>query len=205
MGARSQGIRHVIAVVDEAMVVRGSTGYLLAAVVITDDRRAVVRSAAQRITPRRRRFHFHDEEDRERRAMLQLIAAEALEAHAVVAAPCPLREREAIRQRLLVELAVAVATRPAVELSVESRDARNDRRDRITLVQARRDGLIPEDLAYVHRRPTDEPLLWLADGLAGAARAGLLLRDSTWLHILPTGLLRVRRLSPAGSRDQEAG
>jgi len=195
----------VIAVVDEAMVVRGAAGYVLVAVLIADDRRAVVRSAAQRVVPRRRRFHFHDEEDREKRAMLQLVADEALEAHAVIASPCPPREREAIRQRLLTELAVAVASRPAVELTIESRDIHNDRLDRMTLIQARRGGLIPEDMAYVHRRPTDEPLLWLADGLAGAARAGLLLRDTTWLQQLPTGLLSVRRFSPAGLLTKEAG
>lgn len=195
----------MIAVVDEAMVVRGPSGYVLVAVLLPDDRRAAVRSAAQRIVPRRRRFHFHDEEVREKRAMMQLIADEALEAYAVVASPCPTRQRETIRQRLLTELAVMVASRPAVELTIESRDSRNDRFDRSTLIQARRDGRVADDLAYVHRRPTEEPLLWLADGLAGAARAGLLLRNATWLQALPVGLLHVRRLTLNDPRTEEAG
>jgi hypothetical protein len=184
----------VIALVDEAMVNRGQTAYVLAAVLLSDDRRAAVRSGAQRIIPRRRRFHFHQEEDREKRAMMQLIASEALEAHARIVSPCLAREREALRQRLLVELATAMPKQPAVELTIESRSAHNDRLDRITLIQARRNGLIPEEMAYDHRQPVQEPLLWLADGLAGAVRAGALLRDMRWLDLLPEGMLTIRYL-----------
>jgi hypothetical protein len=190
----------MIAVIDEAMVTRGKPAYILAAVLLADDRRAIVRAAAQRVVPKRRRFHFHQEEPREKRAMMDLIADEAAAALALVAVPCPGRERENIRQRLLVELATLLGERPAVELTIESRGPDNDRRDRMTLVQARRDGSIPGDMAHVHRQPTQEPLLWLADGLAGAARCGLLLRDQTWLGLLPAGLLQVRRVSPPDLR-----
>lgn len=193
----------MIAVADEAMVHQGQPGYVLAAVLLADDRRAAVRSAAQRIVPRRRRFHWHQEEPRERRAMMQLIAGEALAAHALVVSPCTTRRREPSRQRLLVELAVALAQRPAVELAIESRGQHNDRLDRRTLVQARRDGLIPQDMAYVHRQPVQEPLLWLADALAGATRAGALLHDRSWLSLLPQGLLTLRRV-PADLRLADA-
>jgi hypothetical protein len=184
----------VIAVVDEAMVNRGQTAYVLVAVLLADDRRAAVRSTAQRIIPRRRRFHFHQEEDREKRAMMELIATQALEAHARIVSPCPAREREANRQRLLAELATALPKRPALELTIESRGAHNDRLDRITLLQARRDGIIPEEMAYDHRQPVQEPLLWLADGFAGAVRAGSLLRDMRWLDLLPEGMVTIRQL-----------
>jgi hypothetical protein len=74
----------------------------------------------------------------------------------------------------------------------------------MTLVRARRDGLIPEDVAYVHRQPIQEPLLWLADGLAGAVRAGSLLRDTTWLRLLPDGLVTIRRLQAPDLRKEGA-
>ena len=90
---------------------------------------------------------------------------------------------------------MTLACRPAVELTIESRGQHNDRLDRRTLVQARRDCLIPEDMAYVHRQPGQEPLLWLADALAGAARSGVLLHDRTWLNLLPSGLLTIRRVT----------
>lgn len=69
-------------------------------------------------------------------------------------------------------------------------------------VRARRAGVIPEDMAYVHRKPLQEPLLWLADGLAGAVRSGTLLRDMTWLRLLPDGLVTIRRFATTDLRGE---
>jgi hypothetical protein len=158
----------VIAVVDEAMVNRGQTAYILATVVLADERRTAVRAAAQRLVPRRRRFHFHQEEDREKRAMMELIAAQAADAHALVMSPCPLRERESVRQALLTELATVVSRQPAVELTIESRDSHNDRLDRASLIRARHAGAITDDTS---------------------------LHDLTYLRRLPEGLLKLRQVS----------
>jgi len=184
----------VIALIDEAMVTRGQTAYVLVAVLLPDARRTAARSSAQRIVPRRRRFHFHQEEDREKRAMMALVALEAQSAHAVFVAPASARERESTRQRLLLDLASGLPRQATIELTIESREPHNDRLDRITLLQARRNGVIPADMTYEHRQPVQEPLLWLADAFAGAVRSGTLLRDTTWLERLPERMTTIRRL-----------
>ena len=124
---------------------------------------------------------------------MQLIAAKAIAAHVIIAAPCLARRSEETRQHLLRDLVKRVPRRTAVELAIESRGPHNDRLDRMTLIEARRRSAVAPDVSYVHRHPDEEPLLWLADGLAGAARADLVLRRGRWLQLLPAGLLEVRR------------
>lgn len=130
----------------------------------------------------------------EKKAMMELIAAQAADAHALVMSPCPLRERESVRQALLTELATVVSRHPAVEVTIESRDSHNDRLDRASLIRARQAGAMNDDTSYVHRQPVQEPLLWLADALAGAVRAGTL-HDATYLRLLPEDLLTLRQVS----------
>jgi hypothetical protein len=184
----------VIAVVDEAMIVRGTGSYILAAVIVPDARRASTRSRAISLLPRRRRrFHFRSEAEPERVAMLRLIAAEASAAVALVATPQPSAATEQARQQLLRELAVSLAARHRpLELALESREPHNDHRDRHTLATARQRGEIPGDLAYSHSLPSGEPLLWLADGLAGAVRASLL-GDRHYVELLTPGQLRLEQ------------
>jgi hypothetical protein len=184
----------VIAVVDEAMIIRGAGSYILVAVLIADDRRAEARSQAVRLLPRRRRrFHFRSEAETERVAMLRLIADQAAAATALIASPHRLSTAERTRQQLLRDLAItSLGGHRTVELVLESRELQNDRLDRQTLIDARHAGDVPADLSYVHLVPSQEPLLWLADALAGAVRASLL-GTPRYLELLPARLLTLTR------------
>ena len=59
---------------------------------------------------------------------------------------------------------------------IESRQERNDRKDRQVLAAlAAMD--FDADFRYTHELPQNEPLLWVADALAGAVSADLAGRD----------------------------
>jgi hypothetical protein len=77
-----------------------------------------------------------------------------------------------VRSRLLGQLLEGLP--PAVvDVLIESRQAHNDRVDRQVIAAAQRAGRASPDLNYRHARPLEEPLLWLADALAGAVMAGV--------------------------------
>ncbi|MHB8660238.1 MAG: hypothetical protein ACYC91_20335 [Solirubrobacteraceae bacterium] len=179
----------MIAVVDEAIYQPGDGVYVLAAVLVDESAKAEARRAARRVPViRGRRFHWHKEDDREQFAMLRAIEQHSLGAIAYVASPARGREQEAIRQALMVLLAKDAAHRKATELTIESRQHRNDGRDGSTLIKVRREMSI--ELAYAHAKPTDEPLLWMGDAIAGAVLAQAR-KDGRYVEALPSGLLSI--------------
>jgi hypothetical protein len=81
------------------------------------------------------------------------------------------------------------------EVVFESRDHRNDRKDAKTIGHALRAGRAPADLRYRFLRPTGEPLLWIADAIAGAAAADLV-DERRYLRSLPETMVRLTEFSP---------
>ena len=71
--------------------------------------------------------------------------------------------------RLLAEFGALRVER----LVIESRQEWNDRHDRREIEQARRSGVCTHAMTYCHRRPPEDPMLWVADAVAGAASAHL--------------------------------
>ena len=78
----------------------------------------------------------------------------------------------------------------ALDLTIESRQHRNDQRDSSTLIRARQQHSI--ELAYAHATPTEESLLWMADAIAGAVLADER-KDGRYVAALPPKLLTIRR------------
>lgn len=178
--------------VDEAIHLVAGGAYVVVGVTIGDAGKAAARRAARRVPPvRGRRFHWHKEDERERLAMLQVIAAHAAGCIAYIATPASSRAREAIRQRCLGDVARTLAeSTTTLDLVIESRQHRNDQHDASTLVTLRQSLPAATELAYAHQLPSGEPLLWLADALAGAVLA-LARRDSHYVTALPAGLLEL--------------
>ena len=142
---------------------------MLGAVILPAANKTKVRRALRRIPPRgRRRLHWHHEDDRERIATLQLIMDQGTGLLAYRWSPAPTRTHETIRGHLLTELAADLAARDVIDLVIESRQEHNDARDRNVLAQAQSKNRAPSNMNYDHQNPSDEPLLWLPDALAGA-------------------------------------
>ena len=135
--------------VDEAIYQPGDGIYVLAAVLVPDSSKAAARRAARRIPViRGRRFHWHKEADREQFAMLKAVEQYSRGALAYVATPARTRKQETIRQELLFQLAGNIARADSADLTIESRQHRNDQRDSSTLIKARKELTI--DVAHVH-------------------------------------------------------
>lgn len=144
--------------------------YLLVCVVVDDsDIAATRRWMRQLLLPGQRRLHFVNESDRQRRRLLAEFTRLPIRAAAARVQMGSGGEAEA-RRRALGYL--ASGQRPRLRrLVIESRAGR-DQEDRRTLHGALRDQQLDSLVTYEHRRPSEEPLLWLPDGIAWAIGAG---------------------------------
>jgi hypothetical protein len=128
---------------------------------------APLRAALRRLAkPGQRRVHFNDEGDRRRREILARITQLGLRAHVW-------RHRHAddvvARQTCLTELVPVVLALDVRRLVLESCQ-HQDARDRRTLAAAVREH--GGGLEYEHRRPSEDPLLWVSDAVAWCYGAG---------------------------------
>jgi hypothetical protein len=184
----------VIALVDESILLSGSGAYLVACVVLPDGRRAAVRRDLRRLLPAGRvQMHWRNEEARERTALTALLAKESTGLFVYGKRPAVRRDHEPARARLLQTMFEDLAPADVLELLIESRQSPNDQKDRHTISALQAAGLASYDLEYIHRLGREEPLLWLADALAGAMLASLK-GEGRFLASLPADRLRVRWL-----------
>ena len=102
--------------------------------------------------------------------MLDLIGDLHPPAFAVIC-PTPTRRQARARALCIRNLLWDAPDEGIEELVVESRQERNDRKDRQTIIQAQKAGWASESLRYRFTRPKEEPLLWLPDSIAGALSA----------------------------------
>jgi len=179
------------AFVDESYVAQ-TQHYLLAAVVVREDVLDDVRASVRAVRRRRRdAFHWHGEFDRSRTAMLELIAATSDLQIVVVSRPVHPRRQERARARctesLLAQLQVLQPTGARRRLREPNRRARPTRRG-----PHRRPPSIDADRtrAPVLFATKAEPLLWIADAVAGAesARIG---GDERYAQALDDRLIRI--------------
>ncbi len=157
----------MLALVDESILLSGAGCYLLACVVIPDDRRARTRRAVRRAAVGSR-FHRKDERDDARLRMLGVVADGATSLYGYICRPTVRRDHERNRGELLASPLVDLASTVTLDLLIESRQRPNDLKDRKVIAAAVTAGDVPVDLNYGHTGPDQEPLLWLADALAGA-------------------------------------
>ena len=131
-----------------------------------------------------------------RRAVLEVIGALGIHAYAVVAAQA--RDQEHARERCLRELIRATSTNELTSIMTESRERSTtitgqNRRDYGTLIEARHAGELRRT-AHYQWVSKNEPLVWLADAVAGAILAAER-GDPTWRQLLsaltPTNVVRL--------------
>jgi hypothetical protein len=180
------------AFVDESYVPR-TRHYLLAAVVLDtaslDDARAAVRDVRRH---RRGAFHWHDERTETRRRALKIAAATSDLQVVVVVKPVPERRQERARALCTASLLAQLQAvdPPVLDVVFESRTATLDRRDRDRIEGLRASRRISATARYGFATKA-EPLLWLADAVAGAASLQMAGNDDM-IDILGDRLVRIQ-------------
>ncbi|MGW6201236.1 hypothetical protein ACWF0M_34175 [Kribbella sp. NPDC055110] len=190
--------------VDESVIVDGplhpSGTYTLAAAVLDTTAVDATRDSMRGLTlTRGGRLHWVDESDKRRDRIAAAIAGLDLSAVVVAGSPVHRSKQERARRCCLERLLYELASIGVREVCLESRTATPDRRDIRLVDSARRKGLIPRGFMVGFARPRDEPLLWIADAVAGAV-IGSASRD---------GCSRCRKSSPntrsRSARNAKAG
>ena len=170
----------VTAYVDESLRLTGEGLYVLAAVVVPDPRAPEVRAALRAaVPPGLRRYHWRRESEASRAAIVEVVRSLRVSA-VVVTAPVGRTRQERARRRCLRRLVWELAQRDVRRAVLESRD-HADAADRALLAFALRAGWGPPDFEYRFGLPTDEPLLWLADIVAGAVGHAMVECDQRYL------------------------
>jgi hypothetical protein len=143
--------------------------YICAAAVIEADAAEAIRAVMRPLRPpNRRKLRWHDESPENRRKVIATLAG--LEAMYVIAARhCAADEASASRRARCLAALVAELDAAEVERYVlESRNDGQDRKDQRLIAGMRASRRLPNGLAVEHMRGADEPLLWIADIVAGA-------------------------------------
>lgn len=152
----------------------GPAGLYVVAAVVVHENLAVARVAAEKVPPSGKRFHWKDEREPSRLAMLDVLVGQGFVLRSYEAHPCATNRQGRARAKSLELLLWDLRQESVGQLVTESRGAPADRHDSKTVVNAIKADVAAPDLVYVHRRPREEPVLWLPDAVAGAAATGLI-------------------------------
>jgi hypothetical protein len=162
------------AFVDEAIWVppEGAGCYILAAAMVEyADLGAVRATLTGLLLPRQRRLHWREESIPRRRKIVAVVAQLEVIHVVVVGAPMDPPRQERARRKCMERLLYLLDAADVERVVVESRTALLNERD-LTLVESLRGQRVLSDRLRVDtERPSGEPLLWVADVVAGAMRA----------------------------------
>ncbi|MEO3813782.1 DUF3800 domain-containing protein [Sphaerisporangium sp. B11E5] len=175
------------AYLDESM--RPEAGiYVLAAVLVPSSSAGAHRAALRGLLiGRQPRLRWRDEGPKRRLEIAYALAELSLDMIAVVGAEMPMSKQKRARRKCMERLYWRLARRRVHRVIMESRGAAGNREDLDMVNAMRAQRLLPAELHVTWGDPRQEPLLWLADIVAG--------RDDL-LEIMGDGLV-VERLSCA--------
>lgn len=159
----------MICVIDEtAPEVNGSVIYVIVSAVLLETE-SCARAQLQAVIGRRSRpFHWNREGERKRLAMAQ--AAESIGALARgFEQACGRKTQDAARAQLLATALEWAVANGAEQIIIERRSKVQDQRDTATVKRTLRRLGVPIDRPIVRWRGKSEPLLWIADAIAGVA------------------------------------
>lgn len=155
------------ALVDET---QGGGEYLLAAVIISDPRLASLREEALALRIGGRKLHWHNESARRRAHLAHQVNAMAIGSVVVVRAARAAERDERSRRKCLEGLLIELDRRDVDQAIFEAREPNQNRRDLDLVARLRQGQRIRSKLRVDHAAGPAEPLLWLADIVAGAVR-----------------------------------
>ncbi|MGB8862113.1 MAG: hypothetical protein WCC60_22850 [Ilumatobacteraceae bacterium] len=175
----SRRFRPTDAFVDES--IRGQR-YLMACVLVqAQDMQATRADIGSLAGPKSSRVHFNAELDSRRQSLLMTFAAAPIESFVVVCRRSHGVSEFEARSRCLAFIVQALQQRSVDRLVIESRQ--DDVDDERTI---RRHRQREPRLVFEHRQGIDEPLLWIADGVAWSVGAG-----PRWSYLLGSRLSRI--------------
>lgn len=167
----------IIAVIDEtAPEDKRGIYYVVTAALLLDSE--LVRAALTNVLPtdRKRPFHWANEGPQARDRMMTVLTDTGVIAHVCVHHPTGRRRQEEARRSAIGELLPLIVADGAEELIIESRSAREDQRDRQSVIEALRG--VESAISYRWDRKS-EPLLWVADAVCGVVKEYLLREDTS--------------------------
>ena len=167
------GLLPLHAWVDESMIQLGREGtYLLAAVVsdpaACDATRAVLRSLR---TGREPKLHWSSEKPSRRARITAAVAKFDIPSVVVIGTPLDQRRQERARRCCMEELLPYLAGLGVAQVWLEARTASLNAKDRAHIEAMRGRQLLTTALRIDVARPSEEPMLWLPDVVAGAVSA----------------------------------
>jgi hypothetical protein len=163
------------AFIDESFLECDSgTGYYLVAAAVVDDLQVqkAARDVMVGLLDRRTRGKLHwNEMDRARQLRAAAAVADIDSYHVVtVGTPVPRRRQDRARARCLERLVVELSGMGVTAVVAESRTPTLDSRDLTTVIGARYNLPKGSPFHFAHEAGRAEPLLWIADVVAGAVR-----------------------------------
>lgn len=161
-----------VAYIDESARASTSGGFYLVAAAVLDvsSQTGIERALREALGRRRQRFHWRDESEKVRLCFLEAVAAQQLCGRLAAAGLSIARRQEKARESALWSLMPQLELLGVREMVLESREQSLNRRDRRTIGSIQRAGMAAE-ISFRFGLPKEEPLLWIADALAGAASA----------------------------------
>jgi len=172
--SQEAGSKQLHAFVDESMRLTADNQgtYLLAAVVCDpagcDPVREMLRSLRYRRQPR---LHWHAEEDPRKAKIAESIGALALPATVVIGMPLARTKQERARAKCMEALLPELEAQSVVRVWLESRTPSLVLRDMRLVDALRSQRLITPGIRVDTALPSQEPMLWLPDAVAGAVAA----------------------------------
>lgn len=187
--------RTVLAAIDESTPT-DSGGHvhdiLTASLIVAEP--STVQARLTTLLDRQRIFHWStDRGPVVRQKMIQFLLDQDVRSHVGVHFPTHVREQERARARLPTEVVLpAILDAGASEFWIESRARDQDSVDKVVVRNWLRERRVRLSYAWY---PKAEPLLWIADAVAGAVADQRLERDTRWFDQLhDADLLTVRQL-----------
>jgi hypothetical protein len=148
--------------------VRDACAYILAATVCQTADLSILRQEVAGLRLKgQQKVHWRDESDKRRRQIAEFIALLPLEHIVIVRNGHPDDRPERRRRQAMERLMHELDQTGIRDVTFESRDDRNDSRDRYMLDALRARKAISLDLRVNHVGGRDDALLWVADALCG--------------------------------------
>ena len=116
-------------------------------------------------------LHWSREEERDKMRIATLVGELSLSNMVVTATRLDPRRQERARRKCLQRLLHQLVDDRVQQVWLESRDRVGNQRDLAMVASLRTTDALPSSIRVDHARPSEEPLLWVADAVAGAVAA----------------------------------
>jgi hypothetical protein len=176
----------VLALVDESYRAASPGLFVLAAVTVpqNDDAEALRHALRSVAANNKNPFHWRHEAEPRRLAMLGLLSsARLVDVTVVAASPVQPRRQERARGTRVRQLGWELNQLGVTRVVLESRGVQ-DLADRRVLSGLQQAGWLPRSFAFTHGSKA-EPLLWMADAVAGAVAHDLSTTAAHYTDLLP--------------------